>query len=251
MEASEADSIQEKIRDELKPVKIKKFYKKATVVGKKAPFNVALDGRKIKTPLKSVLEIPTKALAKAIAGEWNEQSDFIEITQMYLTKYANIALDQVGLRKEETVDEITAYASSDLVCYRADTPQGLVDRQSLSWDPVLEWAENSHNLNFICVAGIIYTSQPVSSLGLFHDLLSSRDNHSLTVVHNITTLIGSALLALSVVEGEISSDECWSAAHIDEDWNIEQWGTDEDASARREQRRAEFDGLLTFYNLLK
>lgn len=251
MEASEADRIQGKIREEIKPVKIRKFYKKATVVGKQAPYNVALDGRKMKTPLKSVLEIPTKALAKAIAREWNEQGEFIEIAQMHLTKYANIAIDQVGPRKEETIDEITAYASSDLVCYRADTPQGLVERQSLSWDAVLKWAENSHNLNFICVAGIVYASQPVTSLALFHKLLSKRDDHALTVIYNITTLTGSALLALSVVEGGISSDECWSAAHIDEDWNIEQWGTDEDASARREKRRAEFDGLLTFYNLLK
>ena len=250
MEASEADSIQGKIREELKPVKIKKFYKKASVVGKEAPFNVALDGRKIKTPLKSVLEIPTKSLADAIAVEWNEQGEFIEIGLMHLAKYANIAIDQVGLRKEQTVDEITSYASSDLVCCRADTPQGLVERQALSWDPVLEWAENTHKLNFICVAGVIYTNQPVNSLALFHELLSRRDDHSLTVVHNITTMIGSALLALSVVEGGISRDDCWNAAHLDEDWNIELWGTDEDASTRRVQRRAEFDALLAFHDLL-
>ena len=251
MEASEADKIQGKLRDELKPVKIKKFYKIAAVKGKKAPFTVALDGRVIKTPLKAVLDLPTKALATAIAAEWNAQGEFIDIAAMHLTKFANNAVDQVAGRREDIVDEIVAYASSDLLCYRADTPQGLVDRQSECWDRVLKWAETQHQLNFICVAGIVYASQPIATLAKAHDFLSDMDSHKLTSIHNITILIGSALLAMAVVDGEMSDDEAWTAAHLDEDWNIDQWGTDEDAIIRRNLRRSEFNGILAFYQLTR
>ncbi len=250
MEENEADRIQGKLRDERKPVKMKKFYKEAKVEGLKAPFKVELDGRVMKTPLKSVLEIPSKALAKEIAAEWNAQDEFIETSAMFLTKYANIAVDQVAAGPEATVDEIVAYASSDLVCYRADTPQGLVDRQSAAWDPVLKWAEDKHKLNFICVAGIVYASQPVATLATTHDLLSKMNAHTLTVIHHLTTLMGSALLAMVMVEGAITADDAWNAAHLDEDWNIEQWGTDDDAIERRKVRRGEFDGILAFYRLV-
>ena len=249
MEVSEADRIQGKLRDERKPQKLKKFYKKAGVKGKKAPFSIALDGRVMKTPLKTTLEIPTRALARAIVAEWNEQEEFVEPNQMHLTKYANTAVDRVEPRKEMIVDEIVAFASSDLVCYRADTPQGLVDRQAQSWDRVLDWAQECHQLRFICVAGIIYASQPEATLAAAHGVLSALDAYTLTAVHNLTTLTGSALLAMALVDGEISADEGWNAAHVDEDWNADQWGSDDDAIARRKLRRIEYDGILNFYRL--
>ncbi len=249
MDENEADRIQGKIRDERKPERMKKFYKKATVKGKTAPFAIALDGKMMKTPLMEMLEIPTRALAREIAREWNAQEKFVDLNNMHLTKYANIAVDGVAPRKEAIVDEIVAYASSDLLCYRADTPQGLVDRQSAAWDPVLKWAEDTHKLNFICVAGVIYASQPAPTLAAAHNLLMQKDTHSLTGIHNLTTLLGSALLAMAVVEGAMTQDDCWNAAHLDEDWNIEQWGTDDDALKRRETRRAEFDGILRFCRL--
>jgi len=249
MDVDEADRIQNKLRDERKPQQLKKFYKKATVKGKKAPFCIALDGRVMKTPLKASLEIPSKALARAIADEWNAQGEFVDLNNMFLTKYANTAIDRVETRKENIVDEIVAFASSDLVCYRADTPQGLVDKQAQSWDPVLKWAHEHHGLNFICVAGIIYASQPDATLVAAHGVLSALDAYSLTAIHNLTTLTGSALLAMAVIDGAITADEGWNAAHVDEDWNIAQWGTDDDAIERRKLRRGEFDGIIEFYRL--
>ena len=249
METSEAEKIQEKIRQEHKPVKLKRFYKKATVKGKKRPYAIALDGKLIKTPLKAELEVPGKKLARGIADEWNAQKDFIDLNGMYLTKYASATQDGTAPRKEAIVDEIVAYASSDLLCYRADKPQGLVERQSAAWDPVLKWAEDTHGLNFICVAGVVYASQPETTLAKTHAMLMEKDAYVLTGIHTLTTLLGSALLAIAVVEGAISPDDCWNAAHLDEDWNIEQWGADQDAMARREVRRAEFDGILRFCKL--
>lgn len=249
MDEREAEKVQNKLRDERKPDTLKKFYKEACVAGKAPPYSIALDGRTMKTPLKSTLEIPTKALAEAIAAEWNAQEEVVDLAQMYLTKYANTAIDVVALRKEAVVDEIVAFASSDLICYRADTPQGLVERQTAAWDPVLAWAQKTHKLNFICVAGVIYASQPEPTLALAHEMLMARDAYGLTAIHNLTTLTGSALLSVAVVEGAITPQACWSAAHLDEDWNIELWGTDEDASRRRAVRREEFDGILRFYEL--
>lgn len=249
MEVSEADRIQGKLRDERKPQQLKKFYKKASVKGKKAPFAIALDGRVMKTPLKATLEIPSRALARAIAKEWNTQEEFVDLSQMYLTKYANTAVDRVEIRKENIVDEIVAFASSDMVCYRADLPQGLVEMQANAWDPVLKWASDKHGLNFICVAGIIYASQPEATLVAAHGVLTAHDAYTLTAIHNLTTLTGSALLAMAIVDEAISADEAWNAAHVDEDWNIAQWGTDEDAIKRRELRRNDYDGIIEFYRL--
>ena len=239
MDINEADRIQGKLRDERKPQKLKKFYKKASVKGKKAPFSIALDGMVMKTPLKATLEIPSRALAKAIAGEWNAQEEFVEPNLMYLTKYANTAIDRVETRKDNIVDEIVAFASSDMVCYRANTPQGLVDMQASAWDRVLEWASERHGLNFICVAGIVYASQPEATLVTAHGVLSAHDAYMLTAIHNLTTLTGSALLAMAVVEGAITDDEGWSAAHVDEDWNISQWGDDDEAIQRRTFRKTD------------
>ena len=250
MDENEADRIQDKIRQERKPEKVKKFYKKASVRGKKAPFSIALDGRVLKTPSKEPLEIPSRALARAVADEWNAQQEFVDLNAMFLTKYASAAQDGTMQRKEAIVDEIVAYASSDLVCYRADTPQGLVDRQTNAWDPVLEWARKTHNLKFICVAGIIYATQPDTTLAQAHKLLMEKDPHTLTGIHHLTNLLGSALLSIAVTEGALSDNDCWNAAHLDEDWNIEQWGTDEDAMERRKVRRTEFDGILRFCELV-
>ncbi len=251
MDENEADRIQNKIRKERKPARLKRFYKKAAVKGARAPYKITLDGKVMKTPLKSDLKVPNKALAREIAVEWNGQEEFVDLNAMLLTRYASATQDGTEPRKQAIVDEIVAFASSDLVCYRADTPQGLVDRQSAAWDPVLKWAQDTHKLNFICVAGVIYASQPDPTLGRAHNLLMAKNAHSLTGIHNLTTLLGSALLAMAVVDGANSADECWNAAHLDEDWNIEQWGSDDDAIERRKVRRAEFDGILRFCRLVR
>ncbi len=250
MDEQEASDVQDKIREERKPQKLKRFYKKATVSGKKAPFGIKLDGRVLKTPMKTALELPTRKLARKIADEWNEQGEFVEVEEMFVNKYANTATDRVEPRRQEIVDEIVAYASSDLVCYRAEAPQGLVDRQAESWDVVLKWAEETHGLTFICVAGIIYATQPDATLGAMHKMLTeTKSSYELTAIHNLTTLLGSGLLAVAACEGAFSDDEVWNAAHLDEDWNLELWGADDDAAARRLKRRKEFDGILAFHRL--
>jgi chaperone required for assembly of F1-ATPase len=249
MEENEASRIQDKIKQERKPQRLKKFFKKATVSGRSAPFGIKLDGRQLKTPLKATLALPTRVLARKIADEWNAQGEIIELEQMFLNKYANTVTDRVESRREDIVNEIVAFASSDLVCYRAESPQGLVERQGQAWDPILKWAEDCHQLNFVCVAGIIYATQPEKTLVGAYKLLDQRDSYALTAIHNLTTLTGSALIAIAVTDGFLSDDEAWDAAHVDEDWNIEQWGSDDDAVERRKFRRKEFGGILEFHRL--
>ncbi len=252
MDEQEINDVQEKLRDERKPPKLKRFYKKATVSGKTAPFAIKLDKHVLKTPLKAALDLPTRKLARKIADEWNAQGEFVEPAEMFVTKYANTAIDRVETRRQNIVDEVVAFASSDLVCYRAESPQGLVDRQAQSWDAVLKWANDAHGLTFVCVAGIIYATQPDATLGALHKMLAEEKTaNELTAIHNLTTLLGSGLLAIAACEGAFSDDEVWNAAHLDEDWNLELWGGDDDAAARRLKRRKEFDGILEFHRLAK
>lgn len=249
MEEKEAERVQEKIKLERKPKKLKRFYKKASRAGNSAPYGVKLDGRELKTPMKNALNLPTRKLAQAIVAEWNAQQDFVESDKMFLTKFANTAIDRVELRREEIIDEIVAFASSDLLCYRAEAPQGLADRQNRHWDPVLDWAKTTHGLEFVCVGGIVYAKQPDETLIKTHGLLSEKTSYELTAIHNLTTMLGSALLALAVCDGFLDAESCWEAGHVDENWNMELWGADEDAIKRNEFRRAEFDEVLRFYAL--
>lgn len=251
MKDEDAEAIQNKLRQERKPARLKRFYKKASLKPVKGGWLVLLDGKELKTPAKNTLLITSEPLAKAIVDEWNGQGEYIEPDSMPLTKYANTALDRVAPRRGAIIDEIVAFASSDLVCYRADTPQGLVDMQSALWNPVLDWAQKTHNLGFVCVAGIIYATQPEITLVGLYNLLEQETDSALNAIYNLTTLTGSALIALAVCHGAIQADFAWQAAHADEDWNIRQWGSDADAAERRALRRAEFDGILAYHGLAK
>ena len=226
----------------------KKFYKLATVTD---DLSVALDGRVVKTPLKAKLVLPTRALADAVVGEWNAQVNVINPALMPLTKLANTALDRAGPERGYVAGQILEFSGTDLVCYRADAPQTLITLQAESWDKVLAWAKAALKAEFKTAKGILHVQQDASTLAAVKAHIAALDPFELTVAHNLTTLTGSALLALMLVAHAISAEEGWKAAHVDEDFQISQWGEDFEAARRRVNRRADYDASLQFLKLLR
>jgi chaperone required for assembly of F1-ATPase len=224
----------------------KRFYKQVSVAPAESGFAVHLDGRPVKTPLKRSLVMPGETMAEAVAAEWDAQGTHINPAAMIMTKLANTAIDRVSGDEARIIGEIVDFAGSDLICYRADRPEGLVSRQAAHWDPVLEWVRAAHGCKFVCVAGVMRAEQPSVSLETLRAVLAGEGAYRLTAIHNLTTLTGSALIAIKVAAGALDPQAAWLAAHVDEDWQIEQWGEDEEASARRAARKADFDATVSF-----
>jgi chaperone required for assembly of F1-ATPase len=237
------------ISDSLAKPLVRRFYKEASV-GDAAPFQILLDGRAVKTPKKRALAVPTKALAEAIAEEWRAQQEFVDPSHMPLTRFANTAIDAVSETEDAVAADIVAYAGSDLVCYRAETPEELVTLQSRDWNPIVAWADTTLGAAFRVVPGVLHVQQSPAALEAVAKALTPHDAFRLTGLHILTTLMGSALLALALARGAISADAAWKAAHVDEDYQISLWGEDADAAARRRGRRAEFDAACRWLALL-
>lgn len=227
----------------------RRFYKQVAVTGTAAPFAIALDERTLRTPLKRPLDLPTKALAEALAAEWEAQAEKIQPHTMPFTKLANTALDRVATDKDRIIGEIVDFAGSDLVCYRAANPPDLVERQARIWQPVLDWARQAFQGEFEATEGILHIAQPPASLAALRGFLATKSPWALTALHNLTTLTGSALISAMACEKDLPPAEAWLAAHVDEDFQIEQWGWDEEARHRRDFRKREFDTCLRFCEL--
>ena len=221
----------------MRPPLPKRFYKSAGVAARDGGFVLELDGRPARTPAKNLLVFPTRALAELIAAEWDAQSETIDPGAMPATRLANSAIDGVRPKLREVRDEIAAYAGADLLCYRAGEPDSLVALQAASWDPVLDWAHDDLGARFILSEGVRHVAQPEPTLRAIGVALDEIDDpFALAALHVMTTLMGSALLALAVAKARIAADEAWRAAHVDEDFQISRWGEDSQAAARRAAR---------------
>jgi chaperone required for assembly of F1-ATPase len=229
----------------------KRFYKTVAVEDRAAGLALLLDGKPVRTPGKALLILPTRALADALAEEWRAQGERIDPATMPLTKLANSAIDGVTRREQAVIDDIMAYAGSDLLCYRADTPLGLIEAQGKHWDPILAWAKSALGAPLALAEGVVHVAQPQASLEALKDKLQGRDPFSLTALHVMTALSGSALLALAVAEGRLTAEEAWQAAHVDEDWQIGQWGEDAEAASRHAARWRDFAAAARLMSLVK
>ncbi|MBI5127875.1 MAG: ATPase [Rhodopseudomonas palustris] len=217
----------------------KRFYTTAAISETPDGFAITLDGRPVKTPTRNALAAPRRELAEAIAAEWQAQQELIDPATMPLTRLANSVIDGVARRIDEVTDDIAKYFGSDLLFYRAGHPDELIAREAQHWDPVLFWAADEFGAHFILAEGIIHVGQPDSAIAAARGALP-RDPWSVGALHVVTTITGSALLALALVKGRLDPDQVWAAAHVDEDWNIERWGLDEEVAARRAAREVEF-----------
>jgi chaperone required for assembly of F1-ATPase len=239
----------EAARRNARPTLRKRFYKQARIgeAGNR-DFPILLDGRPVHTPARRRLAAPTAALAQAVADEWNAQAELIDPARMPLTRLANVIIDAVADRPQPVADEVAKYLGTDLLFYRASTPAGLIARQAETWDPVLAWARDTLGARFVQVEGVMYAAQPEHAIAAARAGIPS-DAWRLGAVSSITTLTGSALLALALAGEALAADAAWDAAHLDEDWQMAQWGRDELALQRRAYRRAEFDAAVMVLRL--
>ena len=223
------------------PPRQARFYKEAQMVAGEDGHTLHLDGRRAMTPGRRALTVPGARLAGVIAAEWNAQTDAILPASMPATRLANTVIDGVAERLADVRREVLAYAGTDLLCYRAGEPEGLVARQQAAWDPILAWAEKRYGARFVLAEGIVHVEQPPATLAALAEALDAFDEpFRLAGLHLATTLSGSALIALALAEGECDAEAAWAAAHVDEDWNISEWGEDAEAAARRVQRFGDF-----------
>jgi chaperone required for assembly of F1-ATPase len=204
----------------------------------------------VRTPGKAPLVLPTRALADAVADEWRAQGERIDPATMPLTKLANSAIDGVAGRERAVIDDIVKHAASDLVCYRAQGPRDLLEAQTKHWDKVLDWTKDTLQAPLKLGEGIVHVAQPQASLDRLRRALAGRDAFSLAALHVMTALTGSALLALAVALGRMTPEEAWDAAHVDEDWQISQWGEDHEAAERRANRRRDFAAAARLLTLV-
>jgi chaperone required for assembly of F1-ATPase len=230
----------EAARRSLRPQVRRRFYKTAGVRDdpEGGTFGVVLDGRPVRTPARHPLGAPRRRIAEAIAAEWDAQGEAVDPASMPLTRLANAIIDRVVPAPGPVADEIAKYLGSDLVFYRADGPTGLVARQAEAWDPLLVWARETLGARFICAEGVVFARQPETAL-VAAGAAIPHEPWALGALNSVTTLTGSALIALALAADRLSVEEAWSAAHVDEDWNMEQWGRDAAALERRAVHYAE------------
>jgi chaperone required for assembly of F1-ATPase len=235
-------------REPLRPPLPKKFYTTVDVAADGGAFAIQLDGRGVRTPKKLKLALPAPALAAAIAAEWRAQSVLIDPASMPLTKIANTVIDGIIGNPSDTADEITRFSGSDLLCYRVETPEALAQRQAKVWSPIVAAAERRLGVAFHTTTGLMPIAQSAATLAAVTSRLARCDAYQLAAAHIITTLTGSAILALARLDGDVAAVDAWAAAHIDEDYQIELWGDDDEAMNRRAFRWTELqaaDRLLT------
>ncbi|MDX2259462.1 MAG: ATP12 family protein [Hyphomicrobiaceae bacterium] len=234
----------------------KRFYTSVAVApaasrGDAPSWRVHLDGRPVRTPGKRILALPARPLAEAIAAEWAQQGAVLDPTTMPLTRLSNTILDGIAESEEAIRADIAAFAMSDLVCYRADGPEELARRQAESWDPIVRWAETRLAAPLVLAAGLMPVAQSEGVREGMLAALSPLDAFRLAPLHVMTTLTGSALVALAVAEAVLDADAAWAAAHVDEVFQESQWGTDTEASTRRARRRAEMVAAARMLDLLR
>ena len=229
----------ESARRSSRAVQRKRFYASAGVGETDGGFTVTLDGKPIKTPSGRTVIVPARALAEMIAAEWDAQGENIEPLTMPLTRLANSVVQGVIDQAEAVRDDVAKYVASDLLFYRAGHPEGLVAREASHWDPILFWAAETLGAHFILAEGVMHVRQPEPAIAAARAGLPA-DPWAIAAMHMITTLTGSALLALALFHGVIDPDQAWAAAHVDEDWNAEKWGVDEEVAARRAAKLVDF-----------
>ena len=225
----------------------KRFWKTVDVAETPAGFAVHLDGRGIKTPAKSPLVVPTRAMARLIADEWQAQEQDIRPDTMPATRAANAALDKVRVQFDEVAALLVAYGETDLLCYRADGPKELVTRQSAAWDPLLDWSAARFGVTWAVTEGVMPTPQPAETLRKLAAHVAGFTAFELTAFHDLVAMSGSLVIALAVTEGHAPPETLWQVSRIDEDWQIDQWGEDYDAAATAARRRQAFLDAARFF----
>ncbi|MBL6428289.1 MAG: ATPase [Maritimibacter sp.] len=227
----------------------KRFWKETRADACDGGYTVYLDTRTVRTPAKAAFVVPSRALAEAIALEWDAQADKIDPSTMPMTRTANSAIDKVRLQHAEVADLLAAYGDSDLTCYRADTPAELVARQAEAWDPLLDWADETFGARLEPRIGIMHAPQDSGALTRLGALVHDLDPFRLAAFHDLVSLSGSLIIALAVMHGRIDPETGWAISRIDENWQAELWGEDEEAAEHAALKRQAFLDAALFFRL--
>jgi chaperone required for assembly of F1-ATPase len=218
----------------------RRFWTTATVVPADGGFTIHLDGRPVRTPMKAPLVLPTEGLAQAVAAEWQAVEGKVDPGRMPFTRTANSAIDKVAPQFVAVADMLAEYGGSDLLCYRAEGPADLVARQTLAWDPILHWAATALSAPLTATHGVMHRRQPEASLAALSAAVHALTPFQLAAFYDLVAMSGSLVLALAVARGRLAADEAWGLGRIDESWQIEQWGEDEEAAEIAALKHADF-----------
>jgi chaperone required for assembly of F1-ATPase len=232
---------------------MRRFYKEAAAAPAEdgEGYRLLLDGRPVRTPAKALLVVPSAALAEAMAAEWRAQGEAVDPRSMPLTGLANAAIDRVGPDPEAFAAALARYGETDLLCYRAEAPDKLVARQTELWDPILAWARRRYDIELKVVSGIIHQPQPAEAVSRIARAVAARSAFELAGLSPLVTVSGSVLIALALDEGALKLDAAWTAASLDDQWQLDQWGEDAEARLALENRRQDFEAGARFLGLLR
>lgn len=226
---------------------MKRFWDAAAIAPDQAGFAVLLDGRPVMTPAKRGLVLPTEKMARHVADEWDAQEEKVDPKRMPWTRSANAAIDKLSIQRQEVADHLAGYADTDLLCYRADGPEALIERQSHAWDPLLDWAAEQYGARLSATSGVMPVSQEPAALDRLAATMRGMSNFQLTGFHDIVALSGSFVLALAATESIEAPEVLWTLSRIDETWQIEQWGEDEEAAEEANIKKTAFFHAIEFF----
>lgn len=230
--------------------KAKRFWKTATVQECPGGFEVRLDARPVKTPAKAALILPSEALARAVAAEWDAQQGQIKPDSMPMTRYANSAIDKLRVQFAEVVEIVAAYGGSDLISYRAPGPEVLVARQAAVWDPLLDWSATALGAPLVQTVGVVPVDQPAASLARLTDHVAGESPFHLAALHDLVAISGSLVIGLAVRKGHLTADQAFAASRIDEHYQAEIWGQDEEAAEMESRKARDLSLAARFLQLL-
>jgi chaperone required for assembly of F1-ATPase len=227
----------------------RRFWTDVAVAEGEGGWEVRLDGSPVRTPARAPLRLPTRAFAEAVAAEWAAVEGQVDPRAMPATRLANAALDKVAAAEAEVAAHVASFGASDLLCYRAEGPPALVARQDAAWDPVLAWAADALGARLVVARGVMPVAQDRAVLAALRACLDVGP-FRLAALYDLVALSGSLVLGLAVAQGWLGPEEAWSLSRLDEDFQAEEWGADEEAEAAAAGRRAAFLEAARLWRLL-
>lgn len=229
----------------------KRFWTDTRIAPLDGGFTVLLDDSGLRTPLKAAFVVPTYAAAELIAAEWDAQTGTIRPNTMPATRAANAAIDKVTGQKAEVTELIAAYGDSDLICYRATSPQELIQREAAAWDPLIDWAEATFGARLSVHSGVMHSPQNPQTLGALSAPLDHMSAFELTAFHDLVAMSGSLVIGLACAAELAPAETLWNWSRIDEDYQIALWGSDTEAEALAALRKGSFMDAQRFYRAVQ
>ena len=225
---------------------MKRFWREVTLEPEGTAWQVALDGRRVKTAQARAQVAPTRALGEALAAEWRAQGEEVSAAKFAFRDLADYAIDIVAVDPGDAIRRILAYAEGDTLCYRAEPDEPLAVRQRVAWEPLLKAAEAAHGVEFVRIVGILHRAQPEATLAVLRRHLETLDPFALAALQTLASLAASLVIGLAALKSGADAEALFAASNLEEDWQAEQWGWDFEAEATRARKLATFSGAARF-----